>query len=485
MKHYLMFDLGTGNTRAAIVRSDGEILGIRTITNTYERDPLYEDAQYFLPADWERAMLSIADELIAEHPDVTIDAVSSAAARQTVILLDKDGKAFYALPNIDNRGREYMANIPGKDSIYRISGKWATEDFPSAKLLGLRMKRPEIYAKIGGLTSESEWLGVLFTGENVCEPTQACELQLYDLEAKDWSEALCDVYGVDKAFLPPLKGAGTMIPILPEFKARFHMADDACFIVGGADTQVGAQTVGASEGDLVIISGTTTPVLALTADKVTDSAERVWVDAGLRGEGFITEMNPGVTGLNYQRLQEGLLKDFSYAELEEAYAAKTDFTCTASFSSLLFYEKRSLRNGGFFMRSPLQVAPDLTDFGFALVADIACAVWEQLRRLIEISGLHPDHIKGCGGGLRSDALCTMIASLSGMEIRCPKGFEQATLLGLVKICNGALGEEAAPAGSIGSNIEYRGGERIIRPVEGHLVEKYYPVWLKNRTNANT
>ena len=195
-----------------------------------------------------------------------------------------------------------MAGIPGKDSIYRISGKWATEDFPSAKLLGLRMKRPEIYAEIGGLTSESEWLGVLFTGENVCEPTQACELQLYDLEAKGWS----------------------------------------------------------------------------------------------------------------------------------------------------------------------------------------------------------------------DALCTMIASLSGMEIRCPKGFEQATLLGLVKICNDALGEpeggcdavgEAEGAGtdacgaatkgcageagegttgggSIGSNIEYRGGERIIRPVEGHLVEKYYPVWLKNRTNAN-
>ena len=195
-----------------------------------------------------------------------------------------------------------MAGIPGKDSIYRISGKWATEDFPSAKLLGLRMKRPEIYAEIGGLTSESEWLGVLFTGENVCEPTQACELQLYDLEAKGWS----------------------------------------------------------------------------------------------------------------------------------------------------------------------------------------------------------------------DALCTMIATLSGMEIRCPKGFEQATLLGLVKICNGALGEKGGGNGSaegsgvdacdgaaggnagtatgrddvlknsdcIGSNIITRGGERIIRPVEGHIVEKYYPVWLKNRTNAN-
>ena len=109
-----MFDLGTGNTRAAIVRSDGRILGIRTITNTYLRDPLYEDAQYFLPPDWERKMLDIADELVDEHPDIRIDAVSSSAARQTVILLDREGKAFYALPNIDNRGREYMDRISEK-----------------------------------------------------------------------------------------------------------------------------------------------------------------------------------------------------------------------------------------------------------------------------------------------------------------------------------------------------------------------------------
>jgi len=54
MKHYLMVDLGTGNTRVALVRSDGEIIDIRTISNSYYRDNAYSDAQYFLPEEWEK-----------------------------------------------------------------------------------------------------------------------------------------------------------------------------------------------------------------------------------------------------------------------------------------------------------------------------------------------------------------------------------------------------------------------------------------------
>ena len=475
MKHYLMFDLGTGNTRAAIVRSDGRILGIRTITNTYLRDPLYEDAQYFLPPDWERKMLDIADELVSEHPDIRIDAVSSSAARQTVILLDREGKAFYALPNIDNRGREYMDRISEKAEVYRVSGKWATEDFCAAKLMGLKEKRPEIYNEIAGVTSESEWLCGLFTGVNVCEPTQACEMQLYDIARGSWSEFLCDTYGVDINLLPPLASAGTKLPVLPEFVKRFHMTDDAVFVVGGADTQVAALAAGAGEGDVVIISGTTTPVIAITGARVSDPEERVWVDAGLRGKGCIAEMNPGVTGLNYQRMKDGFLPDISYDELEDAYDRKTCFHCTASFSSLLFYEKRSLRNGGFFMNSPMRTAPDRIDMGWALLADIACSVWEQLKCLLEITGSDPERILGCGGGLRSRNLCGMIAELSGREIVCREGYEQATLLGLVKICSSALGEpDLLPTAMA----------KVSRPGEKPLVKEYYPVWKTNRMRMN-
>ena len=63
MKHYLMVDLGTGNTRVALVSSCGSILGIRTYTNVYHRDSAYEDAQYFLPEEWAPHILQGCREL--------------------------------------------------------------------------------------------------------------------------------------------------------------------------------------------------------------------------------------------------------------------------------------------------------------------------------------------------------------------------------------------------------------------------------------
>ena len=74
--------------------------------------------------------------------------VSAAGARQSIVLLDSDDKAFYGLPNIDNRGREFMSEIGQQEAVYACSGKWVTEDFCAAKLLGLRKRRPELYGRI-------------------------------------------------------------------------------------------------------------------------------------------------------------------------------------------------------------------------------------------------------------------------------------------------------------------------------------------------
>lgn len=106
-------------------------------------------------------------------------------------------------------------------------------------------------------------------------------------------------------------------------------------------------------GDIAVVSGTTSPVVTEMDRLFYDPGQRVWTDAGLGAENYQVEMNPGVTGLNYQRIRESLYRDWTYGQLEEAYEKKTSFACTASFSSLLFYQRRSLRRGGFFMGAPL------------------------------------------------------------------------------------------------------------------------------------
>ena len=474
--HYLLVDLGTGNTRVALACSDGTILGLRTVSNTYYRDDAYGDAQYFLPEEWQKQILRCCRELHREFPDIRPAAMSSAGARQSIVLLDRAGHPFYGLPNIDNRGREYMDAIQDRDTVYRLSGKWVTEDFCAAKLLGFRMRYPDLYEKVGTVLSISEWIAQIFTGVSAMEPSQACETQLYDLENGEWSRHLCDDYGVGRELLPPLLPAGAVIaPILPEFRRELNMAENAVFIMGGADTQVALKQTALTTGDIAVVSGTTSPVVTVTKEKYYDPLQRVWTDANLGGGDFLVEMNPGVTGLNYQRIKASLGSDLSYGALEAAYAKKTDFQCTASFSSLLFYRQQSLRKGGFFTRSPMAAELDRIDMMWAVLGDIACSIYEQLSHLTGLVGNDRDYVLGCGGGFQSGTLCQMLADLSGRQLRLAPGFEQATVQGLISICNETLG---LPGGS-------SGGEKIcFLPRKEQLIHAYYPLWLENRNRAN-
>ena len=477
MEHYLLIDLGTGSTRAALVTEDGTILSMRSFPNRYYRDEMYPDAQFFLPFEWENELMRCCIDLALEHPDISIRAVSAAGARQSLVLLDRSGRAFYGLPNIDNRGREYMSEIENPERIYERSGKWVTEDFCSAKLLGLKKKRPSLYEQIDKVLSLSEWVGYLFTGELSFEPSQACETQLYDLETGRWSEELCEAYGIDPSILPPLLGAGQVLaPILPLHRESFGMAEDAVFLIGGADTQCALMQTRMKPGDIAVVSGTTSPCTALVDHKYYDPMQRVWTDANLNADGYLIEMNPGVTGLNYQRSKEALCPDISYAELERAYLQKRNFCCTASFSSLLFYERRSLRHGGFFMPSPFQTDADRIDLMWAALADVACATYEQLWRLGELSGHDRSYILGCGGGFRSQTLCQMLSDLSGLELHLLPGYEQATLLGLNTVCNRAFGIDAI--------TESTGKTRCFQPRPDMLIHRYHPVWNQNRLYAN-
>ena len=69
---YLVFDIGTGNTRVALVGEDGAILDIAKENTRMYTDPIASRAQYFKPHEWQDAVFSLIRKLLAAHPDVTV-----------------------------------------------------------------------------------------------------------------------------------------------------------------------------------------------------------------------------------------------------------------------------------------------------------------------------------------------------------------------------------------------------------------------------
>jgi len=454
---YLIIDIGTGNARAAVVSPGGELLGIQRENIIYHKDERYPEALYFDPAQLWEQVCRIAAAAVVAAGGVRIVAVTSTSQREGIVLVDASGKALIGLPNIDHRGREWEEMIADKSRVYQLAGRYPTSLFSVMKVVGIRHRRPDLWERTAWFTSISEWIGYQLSGVAGYEHSQASETLLYDIERKCWSEELCNLYGVGPGLLPPLVAAGSVLGRLRGDVAG--VSPDALVVVGGGDTQLAVMSTNPFADDLVIVSGTTTPVIRLTDRYVTDVHQRTWTGRHTDGGCFMFEANAGVTGLNYQRLKEIFYPNEGYEVIEKELGRLDHFQCVASLGSLLADERAPLTKGGFIFDAP--VSHQLTRAGFvwATLWDIACSIFENYKTLNAVCEHGKDYLWACGGGMESATLRQMIAGLTGRKVLMRGNYRQSSAAGGAILCNRALGREEVVVGSPdvvvpGSEVNY-------------------------------
>src|SRR5690606_2678821 len=120
----------------------------------------------------------------------------------------------------------------------------------------------EIWERFSTFMSISDWVEFRLSGVIHYEHSQASETLLYDVEAGRWSEELCSLFGFPQGILPELRSSGSLLGrILPEQARLLGISPDARVVVGGADTQLAVRSTAPSVDDIVIVSGTTTPII--------------------------------------------------------------------------------------------------------------------------------------------------------------------------------------------------------------------------------
>lgn len=437
---YLIVDIGTGNARVAVCGIDGEILSIKRENVHYETDYQYEDSIFFNPEELWSQILRLSKEALQESGDIQINAVTATSQREGIVITDKDGKSLLGMPNIDHRGRKWEVDLKDKDLVYNLSGRYPTSLFSAFKLVGVREVYPEFFERISCFMSISDWIQFQFSGIEGYEHSQASETLLYDVEQKSWSKALLDQFGLSADILPELKDAATVLgPIKSEVAKELGISSTALIVVGGGDTQLAIRSMEPSANDVVIVSGTTTPIIKIVDSYEKDSEQRTWTSRHIDADNFILEANAGVTGLNYQRLKEIFYPNEGYDIIEKELEDATYSQCVASLGSLIADEEEPLTKGGFIFNAPVSHQLTRGSFVFAILWDIACSIYENYKFLCAVSPHQESYIWACGGGVESRKLRQFIANLFGKSIKIRDTFRQASVLGGVFICNDALG----------------------------------------------
>ncbi|HSC36218.1 MAG TPA: FGGY family carbohydrate kinase, partial [Chitinophagaceae bacterium] len=372
---YIVIDIGTGNARAAVVRPDGRVLSVARDNVRYHKDELYPDALYFDPTVLWEQVSALARQALAAAPDVQIKAITATSQREGIVLIDHKGKSLIGLPNIDHRGREWEDLVPGKSRVYRLTGRYPGSLFSAFKLVGIREKRKDIWKKLAFFLSISDWVEYQLTGHAKYEYSQASETLLFDVARKEWSTELTGLFGIDSSLLPPLAASGTIAgTILKKAADSLGIPTDAVVVTGGGDTQLAIKSTRPLLDDMVIVSGTTTPLVKLVNNYVIDPGERTWTSRDIEDKRFVLEANAGVTGLNYQRLKEIFYPNEGYDVIEEELAANTNDHCMASLGSLVAGEKSPPVRGGFIFPTPISHTLTRSCFVKATLLDIAFSI---------------------------------------------------------------------------------------------------------------
>lgn len=439
---YLIIDIGTGNARVAVIAPGGAILAIEREDVCYEKDSRYPDSIRFDPDKLWEQILRLAGAALQRAPGIRIIALTATSQREGIVLLGRKGESLTGLPNIDHRGREWEDLLEDKSRVYQLTGRYPTSLFSAMKLVGIRERRPEVWQEFATFLSIGDWVQYRLSGVIRYEHSQASETLLYDVAKKDWSGELAGLFAMEPAALPRLASAGTALgTILPDVAGRLGVSSSAVVIVGGADTQLAVASVYPSPEDMVIVSGTTTPIIRLTDRYITDAEQRTWTSRHTDAGSFLLEANAGVTGLNYQRLKEIFYPNEGYEVIEKELSGLDRSSCIAALGSLMADEKAPLIRGGFVFQVPVTHQLSRAHFVWATLWDIACSIHENYRTLCAVTPHQQDYIWACGGGLQSPLLRRLIAGLTNKKVQVRDNFCQSSVAGGASICNAALGKD--------------------------------------------
>lgn len=439
---YLVIDIGTGNVRVAVTDVHAGVLALDRADVQYHKDDRYPDALYFEPNVLWQQIVQLTKAVLQQQPAVRIKAVTASSQREGIVLMSKDGGSLIGLSNHDHRGREWESIVKAPHDVYRLTGRYPTSLFSAMKLVGIRERQPEIFEKTSFILSISDWAQYRLCGVAGYEHSQASETLLYDIEKGDWSNELCAAFGLDKELLPPLHQSGKILgSVSLDVAKETGLPGDAVVIVGGADTQLAIKSTQPAVDDIVLVSGTTTPVVKISREFMVDDEERTWTNRDIEEDCFIIEANAGVTGLNLQRLKEIFYPTDSYEQMEKELSALTASICTASLGSMLAQEKASATTGGFVFDVPVSHNLSRACFVQSALWDIACAIKENLDCLAEVVGYDKDYLWACGGGFQSSLLRHYIAGLTGKKLLLRNGYRQASVVGGALVCAEAMDEK--------------------------------------------
>jgi glycerol kinase len=323
----LAIDAGTTGVTAVVVTPDGRIAakGYQEFAQHFPRPGWVEHA----PEEIWQATLEATSQVVKAYDASQLQAIGITNQRETVLLWDREtlGSPRRAIVWQDRRTADICTRLRDaghEDRVRELTGLRLDPYFSGTKLMWLAENEPHTWALVESGryavgTVDSYLIARMTRGTYHCtDVSNASRTLLFDLEAGDWSDELCSLFGVPRDALPELVPSWGEIATTDP-RSFLDLSLPIAGLAGDQQSALFGQTC-FEEGDSKCTYGTGSFILTNTGSTILRSDAGLLSTAAWRSpSGEMTYASEGsifVTGAAVQWLRDGLQIVGSAAETE-------------------------------------------------------------------------------------------------------------------------------------------------------------------------
>ena len=282
MRAYLGIDIGTYESKGALVRTDGAILASGARAHKMIL-PQPGWAEHRAEEDWWADFAAISRELIARAGIAPgdIKGVGASGIGPCVLPVDEAGRPLSnaILYGVDTRAKREIDDLNaaiGASAILERCGNALTSQSVGPKILWLKRNRPDVFARTYKFLNSTSYLVHRLTGRFVVDHyTAANASPLYRADKLEWSAALApDIAPLDR--LPELAWTTEIAGAVSAHAAlETGLAPGTPVIVGTIDAAAEAVSAGVlAPGEMMLMYGSTIFTVLIAEARISDS--RLW-----------------------------------------------------------------------------------------------------------------------------------------------------------------------------------------------------------------
>jgi len=424
MTYLLGLDIGTSGVKGIIISVEGEIV----CTNT-EGYPLFTPHAGWAeqnPDDWWEATVKCIGNIIKESKiePGDIAGISFSGQMHSSVFLDEEMKVIrpailWSDTRTSEQCQEIYSRTGGLKNLIDFVSNPALEGFTAPKIIWLRDKEPEHFARLKLVLLPKDYIRYRLTGEIHTEVSDGAGTLLMDVKKKDWSDGLLNQLGLSREILPPVVDSIEITGrIMEEVAADTGLKAGTPVVAGGADNACGAVGSGIiKEGRVMVSIGSSGVVLAQSGKPVADDKGRIHLFNHALPDSWYMMGVMLSAGLSFSWLKKSMYNDsLDYDRLNQLAEGVEAGSEGLIFLPYLYGERTphadASARGVFFGISGKH---GQGHFIRSVMEGVTFGLRDSLE-LIKEAGVKIDEVRVIGGGARSSLWQQILADIFGYEI---------------------------------------------------------------------